>query len=218
MFRFGSGEPVVKPEFFALDNAPSKALVTFMPNVYKYVLRAADRREPARRVFSGKLARAWFESEEVLVTLSNPGSVMASSMIDIMAASGVKEVVVVGLAGSVSPKARIGNILLPSWGLREEGASYHYVPDPDYVPRPSERLRSMLATALTRRFRGRVLEGGVWSTDAPLRETLDKVVEYSRKGVLGVDMESTGLMTVASVKGVELAIALVVSDELEARR
>ena len=214
VFRFGKGDPVVKPEFFALDNAPRAAFVTFMPPVYRYALRLAEKRESLGYVFSGRSSRAWFRGEEVLVTLSNPGSAIASSMVDVMAVSGVEEIIVVGLAGSISPAARIGDVLVPSWGLREEGASYHYVPDPDYVPRPSKVLSERFIAALRRRFCGRVLDGGVWSTDAPFRETLDKVVEYSGRGVLGVDMESTGLMTVASVRGVELAVALVISDEL----
>ncbi len=214
MFRYGRGDPVVKPEFFAPDDAPKKALVTFMPPLYRYVLRLADRREPSGYIFSGRSVRAWFGNKEVLLVLSNPGSAIASSLIDVLAASGVEEVIVIGLAGSVSPAAKIGDVLIPSWGLREEGASYHYVPAPDYVPRPSQGLRERLTGALRRRFRGRVLDGGVWSTDAPFRETIDKVIEYSKKGILAVDMESTGIMTVADVRDVELAVALVISDEL----
>ena len=45
-------------------------------------------------------------------------------------------------------------------------------------------------------------------------ETRDKVVEYSRIGVLGVDMESTALMTVAAYRKVKLAVVAAVSDEL----
>ena len=60
----------------------------------------------------------------------------------------------------------------------------------------------------------RVLRGGIWSTDAIFRETEDKVAEYSRHGVLGVDMEATALMTVAAYRGARLAVITAISDEL----
>jgi|GEM_PF-6795755 len=50
--------------------------------------------------------------------------------------------------------------------------------------------------------------------DAIFRETEDKVEEYAKRGILGVKMESSALMTIASFRGVELAVALAVSDEL----
>jgi purine-nucleoside phosphorylase len=54
----------------------------------------------------------------------------------------------------------------------------------------------------------------VWSTDAPFRETVGKVLGYQKQGVLAVDMEISALFTVADFRGIELAAALTVSDEL----
>jgi purine-nucleoside phosphorylase len=56
--------------------------------------------------------------------------------------------------------------------------------------------------------------GEVWTTDAPYRETLDKVKHYQRLGVLAVEMEMSALMTVARFRAVSVAAVLVVSDEL----
>jgi purine-nucleoside phosphorylase len=57
-------------------------------------------------------------------------------------------------------------------------------------------------------------EGLVWSTDAPYRETLGKVMAYQAQGVLGVDMETSALFTLAAYRRIDLAVALVVSDDL----
>ncbi len=59
-----------------------------------------------------------------------------------------------------------------------------------------------------------VHEGRVWSTDAPFRETVKKVIHYQQAGALAVDMETSALFTVASFRGILMAVALVVSDEL----
>ncbi len=85
------------------------------------------------------------------------------------------------------------------------------------MPRPSERIVKILREELdpvAQRLGIGLHVGGVWTTDAVFRETRDKVRKYSEMNVLGVDMESTALMTVAMYRGVELGIALVVTDEL----
>ncbi len=57
-------------------------------------------------------------------------------------------------------------------------------------------------------------QGGIWTTDATFRETRDKIRKYSGMNVLAVDMESNAFMAVAMYRGVDLGIALVVTDEL----
>jgi purine-nucleoside phosphorylase len=59
-----------------------------------------------------------------------------------------------------------------------------------------------------------VHRGRVWSIDAPYRETVRKVVRYRQEGILGVDMETSALFTVARYRGIDLACVLVVSDDL----
>ena len=54
----------------------------------------------------------------------------------------------------------------------------------------------------------------VWTTDAPYRETPNKVLAYQQQGVLAVEMEMSALMTLAVYRGVSMAGLLVVSDEL----
>jgi purine-nucleoside phosphorylase len=56
--------------------------------------------------------------------------------------------------------------------------------------------------------------GAVWSTDAPYRETREKVLLYQEQGVLGVEMELSALFTVASFRQVNIGALLVVSDEI----
>ncbi|MCE4627128.1 MAG: hypothetical protein F7B78_05730 [Desulfurococcales archaeon] len=64
------------------------------------------------------------------------------------------------------------------------------------------------------RRRHRLLRGGIWSTDAIFRETIDKVEKYSSMGVYVVDMEMTALFAVAHYRKVKLTGVIAVSDEL----
>jgi len=157
-----------------------------------------------------------FNGVEVCVVkpyFSAPPSVAA---LELLIAAGAKKFIVVGEAGAIHPLLRIGDVLIPTWGVREEGTSYHYMP-PDYTPKPSFKLVHVLEEEV-RRIKGRrrikILRGGIWTTDAIFRETKNKVEEYSKMGVLGVEMEATALMTVAEYRKVDLAVVLSISDEL----
>ena len=57
-------------------------------------------------------------------------------------------------------------------------------------------------------------KGEVWTTDAPYRETLEKVRSYQARGILAVEMEFSALMTVALYRAAAMTGLLVVSDEL----
>ncbi|MBW2065880.1 MAG: nucleoside phosphorylase [Deltaproteobacteria bacterium] len=127
-------------------------------------------------------------------------------------ALGARRIWVMGWCGSLQRDLRIGDLLLPTRGLSEEGTSLHY-PIGDRSPAPSPELILRLEKALhSREYSYR--KGGIWSTDAPFRETKQKVEAYRRQGVLAVDMEMAALMTVAIYRQVDFCALLVVSDEL----
>ena len=144
------------------------------------------------------------------------GAPAAAMAMELLIAAGVKKFVLFGGCGAIHPSVRIYDIVIPTWGVREEGTSYHYLP-PDVIPRPSGKAVKTLYEELTptaQRLGIALHLGGVWTTDAIFRETRDKVERYSSMKVLGVDMESTALMSIAMYRGAELGIALVVTDEL----
>ena len=125
---------------------------------------------------------------------------------------GVKRVVAFGWCGAVHPEVRVGDILLAGSVIREEGTSYHYLPA-DADPLPSPAVNSALRGAAARAGIA-VREGRIWSTDAPYRETRSKVREFAASGVLGVDMETSAIVSLGSAMGIDVGVLLVVSDEL----
>jgi uridine phosphorylase len=127
-----------------------------------------------------------------------------------MIALGTTRFIAAGWCGSLQKNVHIGDIVLPSSAISEEGTSSHY---PSASPMPSplifDPLKSSLASSgLT------IHEGTVWSTDAPFRETFRKVKDFQSAGVLAVDMETSALFTVSRFRKVDLAVVLVVSDDL----
>lgn len=155
----------------------------------------------------GSMCRG-LQHRDIVVYKVMVGAPAATLVMEALIGSGVTKIVFLGLAGSMTEDCRIGDAVVPSWGLREEGTSFHYL-TPSAIPRPSKRLAEGLVKAVGRQ---KVKRGGVWTTDAPYRETRDKIRRYARKGVVAVDMECTALMSVAMMRKVEFAAALAISD------
>lgn len=152
--------------------------------------------------------------EEPPVALVGPviGAPQAVLVLEKIIALGVHRVIAYGWCGSLQPRVSIGDVLVPETAHSEEGTSAHY-PIPE-APAPSPGLLRRLEAALRSDGNLTVHKGAVWSTDAPYRETEEKVRFFQERGVLGVDMEMSALFTVAAFRGIDLAGVLVVSDDL----
>lgn len=153
---------------------------------------------------AGKLADGY------VLVLSAVGAPALSMVMEEMISSGVKRMLILGIAGTISNDCRIGDVVVPTWGIREEGTSYHYLPADEEV-RPSPGMLSSVRRAFSDL---KFVEGGVWSVDAPYRETKGKVDSYSAKGAVAVEMECTAAMAIAKHRGIDLACVLGISDEL----
>jgi nucleoside phosphorylase len=127
-------------------------------------------------------------------------------------ALGARRIWVMGWCGSLQPDLRIGGLVIPTGALSEEGTSLHY-PIGDPEPAVEDELNQLIENALQGTGRP-YKKGRVWTTDAPYRETPEKVLAFQKKGVLAVEMEMSALMTLARYRRVKLGGLLVVSDEL----
>lgn len=139
------------------------------------------------------------------------GAPMAVICLEKLIALGARRIILCGWCGSLQQDLGVGDLVLPTAAVSEEGTSRHY--PVSGVIESSFRLRH----ALKDFFSGigkELREGMVWTTDAPYRETREKVVRYGREGILGVDMEYSALLQVAAFRQVELAAVMMVSDLL----
>ena len=215
----GSGKPVVEPSDFVGDyRAPTDRFILVFSrkslSIVKRLMEGVERIKapiPALSLWSGTYKEARIGL--VHAYFGAPATAMA---LETLIASGVKHSIVLGFCGSLSPRLRLNDVLIPVWGVRGEGTSHYYLP-PQAGAEPDPELTRGLYKHLKRvkgRRKFRVLRGGIWSTDAFFRETRDKVEKLGRRGVLGVDMEATALMIIAKFRGARLALALLVTDEL----
>ncbi len=207
----GKGVPVATPKHF-LNNEKYPPiglmiLTEYMADAVKNLTNITSRLQPRVKPYI-----ITYRNKNLTLLYPFFGAPATIFTLEIAIAGGLRHLLALGEAGAIHPSVKIGDYIIPKWGVREEGTSYHYRP-PEYSPIIDNNLQTLISQTL-RKLGGRVHEGGVWSIDAIFRETRDKIKAYSAKGILCVDMEATALMTVADYRGIELAMVLVASDEL----
>jgi uridine phosphorylase len=175
--------------------------------------RAAKRNGRLHFLFNSRLAviPAGAAPEAIFIAGPAVGAPMAVLTLEKLVALGARRIIVYGWCGSLHESMPIGNILLPTWGVSDEGTSAHY---PGRMrPESPTATRQILADSLTAKGM-KVHSGPVWTTDAPYRKSIARVTRLGREGVLGVDMEYAALIAAAAFREVELHAVLLVSDEL----
>jgi uridine phosphorylase len=106
----------------------------------------------------------------------------------------------------------VGHLVVLAAALRDEGASYHYLPAGREVlahPAGVQALENVLS-----RQGLPYLVGKTWTTDAPYRETPPKIAARRAEGCRVVEMEAAGLMAVAQFRGVTLGQVVYGGDDL----
>jgi uridine phosphorylase len=140
------------------------------------------------------------------------GGPVVGLLVEELAALGVKYFFSFGLAGGLQPGGRVGDVVLCTSAIRDEGVSHHYLPS-DVEALPSPQLTEAISEAFTQ-LGVPFQRGATWTIDAPYRETVDEVRHYRSTGVQTVEMEAAALFAVAQVRGLEAASAFVLSDLL----
>ncbi len=141
------------------------------------------------------------------------GAPYAVMLLETLIAWGVRKIIFLGWCGAVSKKVKIGDIILPTSAVIDEGTSAHYGQKTTGVSRASSSLVSMIRQVLNQN-KIDFQTGPIWTTDAVYRETRQLVERHQQDGTLAVEMELSALYSVAQFRGVALAGILVVSDEL----
>lgn len=140
------------------------------------------------------------------------GSPAIGGLTDEFAALGVKQFVLIGLAGGLQPELTTGSLVISTSAIRGEGVSRHYLP-PGQTVDSSPELVQDISQILKKHNHPHSL-GTTWTTDAPFRELRKDVLEYQRQGVLAVDMEAAAMLAVAKANQCEAVALFSIADQL----
>ncbi len=193
-----------KPEALLL---PQLAVIVFSPAdlgrlVEETAAEALPEWRPFRRLYRPR-------GKETVLVRSPIGGPALAALVEELAAFGVRDFCLLGYCGGIGASVSVGDIILATAAIREEGVSGHYLESEDELVGSEWAARWELPSK-----KAGILPGIVWTCDALYRETAEKVSRYAARGVLGVEMETASFYAVCSRKGLRGAAFLVVSDLL----
>ena len=139
------------------------------------------------------------------------GAPRAVEPVHIFGSVGTPVVVQIGSCGGLQPQIQTGDIVLPERAVVGEGASRYY----SGCPAPSATLA--LVGRLQRWLSAKgftVHRGTQFSSSSLFAQPPQRVRGWREAGYLGVDMETSAVLTVAKHFGMEAASLLFVWDEL----
>ncbi|MWV42406.1 purine-nucleoside phosphorylase [Paenibacillus sp. HJL G12] len=126
---------------------------------------------------------------------------------------GVKNLMRVGTCGGMQKDVHVRDVILAQASCTDSGANRHYFDGYDFSPIASFNL---LKTAYDKGVeKGLKLHvGNVFSSDIFYRDDKSVVEKLMQHGILGIEMETTALYTLAAKFGVNALTLLTVSDHL----
>jgi uridine phosphorylase len=197
----------------ALTEFPPPRAVIFAPqkSLAAYVLR-----KHATKQVKGFLGEFYLlkrtQGQIALSTSFGIGAPVVAGLADEFAALGVKQLVLVGMAGGLQPALQTGSLVISTGSIRGEGVSRHYLP-PTEIVESSQEMALGLSAILAKQNHSHS-SGLTWTTDAPFRELRRDVMDYQNRGVLAVDMEAAAMLAVAKTNGLPALALFSIADTL----
>lgn len=149
-------------------------------------------------------------NQGLIISHAGLGAPLSAIILEQLIALGCHKFIVCGGAGVLDPNIHVGDIIIPTAAVRDEGTSYHYLPshresspDPHALAAIERTLNSHQLPYLTAK---------TWTTDALYRETRTKSRRRRVEGCLAVEMEAAALFAVAQFRRVQLAQILYAGD------
>lgn len=219
MIRFDpEREAVFGPFDLKLDGAPTKCLMIFDDEIWEdYILADSSLATQAVTNAYGRTFDNFRyterDGERILLVSPATGAAGAVCDMELLIASGIRKIVAFGTCGRLDKNIAKNTIVLPVAAIREEGTSYHYLPDSGEIATNTDALKVCENVFAERGVA--TLGGKVWTTDAVYRETAGKIALMKERGCIAVEMELSALTAVAQYRGIDFTEFLIAEDTVD---
>lgn len=114
-----------------------------------------------------------------------------SADIEELYVQGVKKFIIFGNCGVLDSSIDDCSIIIPTKAFREDGISYHYMPESDMIDIDLKYKNDFVK--ILDKFNFDYTEGYTWTTDAFFRETPEKIKYFKANGAVCVEMEGSAI-------------------------
>ncbi len=124
----------------------------------------------------------------------------------------LKCVIMLGMCGGIDDGVNIGDIIIPTASIRDEGTSKHYLPQ-DVPAQPEFWINRICEEVITQKMKVKPKSGIMLTTDYRMWEFDEEFIEYILKHrILAIDMEIATLFSVGYALNVPTGAVMLISD------
>lgn len=209
---------VIDPEMITdrIDNFPEVTVSCFSKQLFDSVLQLFEAEKIAEihsAVGLNPIYAIEYKGVRFALFQSMVGEPLCVSQYEDVMAMGSKRLILLGNCGVLDKSIEDCGIIIPIMAIRDEGTSYHYAEAGDTIP-VNRKYREEFKEVLKECGYSHV-EGTTWTTDAPYRETRDKVQRRKNQGAICVEMECAGMQALCDFRGTEFFQFFYAGDNLD---
>ncbi|SNS89956.1 uridine phosphorylase [Anaerovirgula multivorans] len=197
-----------QPHILCDSNDIAKYVI--LPGDPERVLRAAAHMENWKEVATNrefKTVTGYYKGIPITITSTGIGGPSAAIAIEELIACGAKYFIRIGSGGAVQQNIEIGDTIIATAAVREDGASKMYIQE-NYPAVADFNLTNIILTTCEA-LKYRYYSGIVRSHDSFYIDHEEEMMEFwNHKKVLASDMETAILFTIAQLRGVYAASIL----------
>lgn len=210
-----SRDPIIKPEDFLKKSLPEKCVITFFRKELERFVH--DHELPVighlhSEVLDIPIYKYQSRSEHLCITMPFSTAPGAAGTIEELHAMGCNKFVVCGGAGALIKGSKVGEIIIPTSAVRDEGTSYHYIEPSREIACHQATLEA--AAAILAKKGVPFTTGKTWTTDAMYRETPDMIERRRKEGCVTVEMETAAFFAVSKFYDIPLVQLLYAGDDV----
>ncbi len=157
-----------------------------------------------------------YEGKEFALFMSFIGASACTGAYEEILAMGLEKLIIFGTCGVLDRNIDDLAIIIPNSAVRDEGTSYHYMKASDEI-KVNEKYKDEFIKILNDNNIS-YIEGKVWTTDAPYRETRSKVLKRKEQGCICVDMECSAINAVAKFRDKDIFQFFYAADNLDSKK
>jgi len=157
-----------------------------------------------------------YKDTDIALFMSRVGAPACTVGYEEVTVMGIEKLIMFGTCGVLDRNIEDLAIIIPTHAIRDEGTSYHYLKSSREIE-VNKKYKKEFEEILKHNNISYV-EGKVWTTDAPYRETRDKVLKRKEEGCVCVDMECSAMNAVAEFRNKDLFQFFYAADNLDSNK
>lgn len=187
-----------------------KPVLVFVPHNSSRAERISkffERSEKAGMGFVGEI-----EGQTVAAMPTGVGCAVTATVIERLAYCGVKYLIKMGSAGGLHPDMKVGDICIPTACVRGDGASREYIPESFPAVSDFDVHGALVSSA--RESEVKPYTGIHLCHDSLYTENRVEFEAWRDAGVISVDMETSIVFVLASLRGIKAGAIFTISENV----